>query len=402
MLAANEDILFKITEFLLDRSIIYLTMTCKKFDTLKYKFIYREKVCVEKISYLSYFDNFECVELKYLTDPRPKCARYVHFNTGETDIPNFVTHLMIDAAVPSTTHVTVPAGVTDFTLHGHDSATISPTVTYLNLMSNVKIDIPDSVTKLSIGGIHDICDFHYSIPSSVKYMKLYYGQGDASNYIPSSVKKLKLLTSSMIKTPSSVTHLSIMFGTNAVLDYSFIPSVTHLKITSYCNVTFLNSEHSHVTHLVNRIYLGSHHILKHLPPQLTHLTFGVGFDQPIVSALPDSLIHLTFEGPYQYSINDNMAPSLTCIRFGPDFESYDNLPSTVTHIEIGYGFDTILPNFPANVTHLTLGSYFNLPLKDLSLTITDLNLSERYYHPISDEITKRVNITRTRYRLPEC
>src|SRR5688500_8667884 len=93
MLTLHIDLILLISRYISDREKIYWSMSCKKMDSVKYKMIYREKINVERIIQLTYFDNFENVEAIGSINNRPKHAKYVHLCIHGTDIPSFVTHL---------------------------------------------------------------------------------------------------------------------------------------------------------------------------------------------------------------------------------------------------------------------------------------------------------------------
>jgi len=96
MMTVYIDITLKISTELTDKEKLMLTMTSKQMDELKYKFRYQTKIDVDKISGLSYFDNFECVEISDAESICPKFAKYVYFVADTINIPPFVTHLTFD------------------------------------------------------------------------------------------------------------------------------------------------------------------------------------------------------------------------------------------------------------------------------------------------------------------
>ena len=90
---------------------------------------------------------------------------------------------------------------------------------------------------------------------------------------------------------------------------------------------------------------------------MTHLTFGIDFDQPVnPNCIPQSVTHLIFGHHFNQPINPN------CI------------PQSVTHLIFGYCFNQpINPNcIPQNVTHLFFNVIFNQSLENINIE-TEIN-----------------------------
>ena len=88
-----------------------------------------------------------------------------------------------------------------------------------------------------------------------------------------------------------------------------------------------------------------------LPPTLTHLTFGMNFNQRV----------------------ERLPPTLTYLRLGTDFNQIINaFPPTLTHLRFGSGFNQIINAFPPTLTHLTFGSDFNQIINAFPPTLTHL------------------------------
>jgi len=109
MLTLYDDIFIKISELLEQHEKIMLTMASVSLNRLKYVFRYYEKINIDKIIHLSYFDNFECVKLT----PRnhtivPKSVKHVYLKTCDSNIPPFVTHLLFYGLI----RTIMPASVT--------------------------------------------------------------------------------------------------------------------------------------------------------------------------------------------------------------------------------------------------------------------------------------------------
>src|SRR5688500_4186843 len=109
------DAFFEIGKWSDDKGKIYITMTSKLLDTLKYKFIYHERININAIKKLSYFDNFEFVIIKDVLDMRQQHTKYVYFNADTNEIPPFVTHLELDEIFDESIKNSIPSSVTHLT-----------------------------------------------------------------------------------------------------------------------------------------------------------------------------------------------------------------------------------------------------------------------------------------------
>jgi len=105
MLPINEDIILNISEFLTDKEKIKLTMISKLMD--KFKFAYRDKISICKITNLSYFENFENIGIYLIKNERiPKKIKYIHFE-AQTILFNIMTKNNLHGI----THLTFGMGI---------------------------------------------------------------------------------------------------------------------------------------------------------------------------------------------------------------------------------------------------------------------------------------------------
>uniref|UniRef100_A0A6C0C9F9 F-box domain-containing protein n=1 Tax=viral metagenome TaxID=1070528 RepID=A0A6C0C9F9_9ZZZZ len=199
MLSLHIDLILLISQQLSDAEKIYLTMICKQIDPIKHKMMYKTNVDMKRIISLSYFDNFENIEMYAKFDIVPKCAKRIHLYTDSTDVPDFVTHVTFDDRFNSPIVRKIPTSVTHITFGN-----------YFNRL--IYRDIPSSVTHVMLGRsfIHFVSG---SLPTSVTHLK---------------IDPYFVYTSMRYFVPPSVTHLS--FGPNFNLPINtLIPSfVTHL------------------------------------------------------------------------------------------------------------------------------------------------------------------------------
>ena len=84
------------------------------------------------------------------------------------------------------------------------------------------------------------------------------------------------------------------------------------------------------------------------PKNMTHLTFGFSFNQPIANTIPNNVTHLTFGWKFNKSITNIIPNSVTHLTFIGKFNQLITI-------------DTI----PNSVSHLTFGTYFNQPITNI-------------------------------------
>jgi len=214
MLPICGDVILQICESLTDREKIRLTMISKMMDTLKYKIIYCEKIDMNKIVDLSYFNSFECVQMydtyfKHIN--YPKHVKYIHFKYANIPlvIPQLVTHLTFDSG----------------------------------FNAPLKNHIPSSVTHLNFG----MCFNHplHGIPISVTHLTFGLRFNQPLDGIPSSITHLTFGWNFNQpldgKIPPSVTHLTFGACFNKSIKDNIPPSVTHLKFGEHFNQTIDDS-----------------------------------------------------------------------------------------------------------------------------------------------------------------
>jgi len=85
------------------------------------------------------------------------------------------------------------------------------------------------------------------------------------------------------------------------------------------------------------------------------------------------------------------------LTFGWEHAQSKIIPSKVTHLDLGGGFNSPIKNYiPSSVTHLTFGSYFNYPINDMMVTsllesrIKYLAFGRYFNKPIKDCIPSSV------------
>jgi hypothetical protein len=152
-------------------------------------------------------------------------------------------------------------------------------------------------------------------------MKLY---GDLLKVIPfkNNTKLTILKTSNQINFCTRFTFLKFIF--NHFINYSEF-------------IKFNNELKRCICKLKNVIEIDK------LPKRLTHLQFGIYFNQK-VDKLPKSLTHLRFGACFNQKV-DNLPPSLTHLQFGVCFnQTVDNLPKSLSHLKFGIHFNQKVNN----------------------------------------------------------
>ena len=201
----NHDIILYIIEFLNDKDKIIFTSIEKEMNLLKYHVKFYNKYQYDKIKHLSFIKNFK--EIQYLSGDTNIPNNITHLTFGfhfdqviKDRIPNSVTHLTfgccfnqeINNCIPnSVTHLTfgncfnqeikncIPNSTTHLTFGNHFNRKIknciSTSVTHLsfgyNFNQEIKDSIPNSVTHLTFYDKKFTKLSESDIPSTVKYLK---------------------------------------------------------------------------------------------------------------------------------------------------------------------------------------------------------------------------------------
>jgi len=220
-------------------------MASKSTDALKYKFIYLDKINVEKIGKLLYFDNFENIEINHYENAQPNRAKYVHFEVIDTNISPFVAH-----------------------------------VGFCSVSHNIKIPLSVTHLKFSYG-------FNMSnIPHSVTHLTTCY---------------LNHQTTACIL--PSVTHYTYTGMGNAWL-LEYLPSITHLTSDGYFN----HHQNLKISQTITHITFGdafNESIYDSIPPSVTHLRFGKNFNQSLDN-LPETVMQIELPERYDATIRKGL------------------------------------------------------------------------------------------------
>lgn len=292
------DVFKKIGEYLTNKEKIYSTATSKEMNKFKKIFVYHDKVAINVISELSYFDNFENVEIfDNFFKNIPKMAKYVHFKVTYSFVPPHVTHLIFK----------------DYFDELFDYDIIPITVTHLTF--GIKFGqpigkLPVSVTHLTIDRF--LYDLTNKLPASITHLT--FGRNfDSPIELPPFVTHLKFGSSfdRQIKLPSTVTHLK--FGYHFDQPIKLPSTVTHLKFGKYFDQPIK------LPQSIIRLTFGAcFNQPINLPSSITHLVLGYHFHQPTLY-IPPSLTHLTYYEDkdnikkFNQKINDNVAVKIILI-----------------------------------------------------------------------------------------
>ena len=122
-----------------------------------------------------------------------------------------------------------------------------------------------------------------------------------------------------------------------------------------------------------------------IPSNVTHLTFGSCFNQPLNSwSIPNNVTHLTFGDYFKQPLDPWSIPiNVSHLTFGHYFNQPLNswsIPDNVTHLTFGYSFNQPLNSWSisSNVTHLTFRGNNRIEIDDALLANTELEIN--YYH----------------------
>lgn len=186
-----------ISHFLSDFSKISLSSCSKKMDQLKYLYKYVDRIDIEKICALPFYDNFTKIrtneKFEKMLGSKLFCG-----NNVSIELPKSVTNLKCDRI--------------DILLENN----IMPkSITHLKVKNMFNIEnMPLQITYLSFGSL-STCAIEGIIPQSVTHLGLsYHYSGSIKNCIPPSVTCLKLgrwHRQYISEIPSSVTHVIYYF-----------------------------------------------------------------------------------------------------------------------------------------------------------------------------------------------
>ena len=191
--------------------------------------------------------------------------------------------------------------------------------------------------------------------------------------------------------PLGVTEL--FFCCNKPVDGYIPDSVTKLFFGGDFDGFFNQDVKDNLLLLVNLTHLdfGMHFnqdIKGKIPATVTHLKFGGNFNQIIKDCIPNSVTHLVFGSDFNQDIEDCIPNSVTHLIFGSDFNQdiKGKIPNTITHLTLGCGFNRYGKGcIPESITHLTLGYGFNKCMDEIDLptSVTELRVPDTYGNEIT-------------------
>jgi hypothetical protein len=200
--------------------------------------------------------------------------------------------------------------------------------------------------------------------------------------------------------PPTITHLTYYDIQDVNIINHFIPDfITHLAVTINCEDSedfdyYQYDEDSDeeikinegnillkITHLeIGRRIPRSSMLQKFF--NITHLTLGGEFNQPIKNYIPPLVTHLTFGDKFNKPI-DLYHETLTNVIFGHDFNQEFYLPRTVKYLKFGHNFNQPISEFIPDVTYLELGHDFNQAINHcIPSSVTHLILGAMFNQPI--------------------
>jgi hypothetical protein len=187
------------------------------------------------------------------------------------------------------------------------------------------------------------------------------------------------IDTSLLFSFTNLTHLT--FGVHFYEPvYNLPKNLTHLTFGNKFNQP-VDYLPETLTHLTFGFYFNRK--VDKLPENLTHLTFGTNFNQP-VDNLPENLTHLTFGRVFNQSV-DKLPETLIHLTFGTNFnQPVDKLPETLTHLTFGHEFNQPVDKLPINLTHLTFGWFLNQSVDNLPLSLTHLTFGANFNQPVDN------------------
>lgn len=117
-----------------------------------------------------------------------------------------------------------------------------------------------------------------------------------------------------------------------------------------------------------------------IPTGITHLTFGNGFDSALATIrFNQTLTHLVFGRKFNHPVDHYLPDSITHINFGDSFNnSVDYLPPSLITLSFEYDFDKCIDNLPHTLLYLKLGHSFRRHIKNLPISLLNLEFPFLY------------------------
>lgn len=142
----------------------------------------------------------------------------------------------------------------------------------------------------------------------------------------------------------------------------------------------VDEETMHITHNIGLDYLNKskfNHIIKSIPPNITHLYLNSRYNCPIGN-ISKHLTHIIFGDKYNQLV-DNLPQNLIEIYFGYSFnESVDNLPLSLIKITFGEKFNQLVNNLPQNLIEIYFGCDFNQTVNNLPTSLRIIHFDEKF------------------------
>eukprot|EP01112_Ceratiomyxa_fruticulosa_P019290 TRINITY_DN6297_c0_g3_i1.p1 TRINITY_DN6297_c0_g3~~TRINITY_DN6297_c0_g3_i1.p1 ORF type:complete len:286 (-),score=61.90 TRINITY_DN6297_c0_g3_i1:75-932(-) len=173
-------------------------------------------------------------------------------------------------------------------------------------------------------------------------------------------------------------------------DLKQLPNLTHIYFGMNFNQPIDNLLPDSLEHLEFVHFSCFNQTINSLPPNITFLKLPSSFNQPL-TALPPKITKLTFLQNFNQLINRNNLPlNLKQLEFCYDScfnHSINDLPLSITHLTMNDMFNLPIASLPPNLKRLELGRYFNqvLDSRNLPATLEDLKIWRDFFnYPITD------------------
>lgn len=98
------------------------------------------------------------------------------------------------------------------------------------------------------------------------------------------------------------------------------------------------------------------------PKGVTRVIFPESFNQPI----------------------DNLPNSVTYLEVGDDFDSHIIFPKNLKHFVVGHNYNYPIDGLPNGVKKLEFGFYFNQPLDNIPPTVEEVVVGNRFTQPVNN------------------